>query len=719
MERPAPESGAAPVDYLNPRLALALETVYGVPAEKSNWTISATCCLAHAPSDTRLSELPAARHQRRADAARDGGAARPRRRGEPDARPGRLAERTPTLDDVTDVAIRVVGGPNYVNGKAADGINVNDVALPAAFPFLPTPWTDANGCTPTRRRRQGRGARGPRRGLLGRERKRTPRRRTRFLLAAKLLTTAALFGVILADGPGDPATAREQVPTPSGLAAVSSPAMHTEATIPQLEARVAAEPDDAQVLSASAKPTSSVPARRPTLPSTPRPRPPYEKVLAADRMSYVASTGLGHPPPPRHEFSRALELARQAVALRPTRAPAWHPRRLAGGASRTLPSGLRRLRADGSLEPNLSLLRAHRLRARAPGQAPRRARCVMGAARQGSGSSEHLAWTLTQTGDSLETGRPGRPPPRTERRSHVSPATSRLRPGSRVGCGARPLRRRGHAVPPRRRGRPGSRARVRAGGTPRRRATEEALEAYAHAEELRGLRRVIGPGRRGADPPRARLRRRSRKGARTRARVPSAAAPTIHAEDAPRVDPLPQRPVRRGADALGARTAPRHARGADAVPPRMIERRLGNGGAARAFLWRALAVNPYFSLRHVPVAGGCAPLNDPLSRAPERAPAVSCDRPAMAAPDQALARLTRNAVHVPRGRARAEAGARPAAPREARDRCHRAGHPHRPRHPASAHARLPRGGARRRPHRRRLHDARIGDPQAARASGRS
>ena len=41
---------------------------------------------------------------------------------------------------MTDVAIRVVGGPNYVNGKAADGINVNDVALPAAFPFLPTPW---------------------------------------------------------------------------------------------------------------------------------------------------------------------------------------------------------------------------------------------------------------------------------------------------------------------------------------------------------------------------------------------------------------------------------------------------------------------------------------------------------------------------------------------------------------------------------------------------
>ena len=34
----------------------------------------------------------------------------------------------------------------------------------------------------------------------------------------------------------------------------------------------------------------------------------------------------------------------------------------------------------------------------------------------------------------------------------------------------------------------------------------------------------------------------------------------------------------------------------------MIERCLGNGGAARAFLWRALAVNPYFSLRHVPVA---------------------------------------------------------------------------------------------------------------------
>ena len=57
-----------------------------------------------------------------------------------------------------------------------------------------------------------------------------------------------------------------------------------------------------------------------------------------------------------------------------------------------------------------------------------------------------------------------------------------------------------------------------------------------------------------------------------------------------------------------------------------------------------------------------------------------------------------------RRRARGEARARPTAPREARHRRDLARHPRRTRHPAAAHARLPGRGARRRPHRRRLHD---------------
>lgn len=42
------------------------------------------------------------------------------------------------IDDVTDVAIRVVGGANYAD--ASDNVNMNDLPLLDMFPFLSTPW---------------------------------------------------------------------------------------------------------------------------------------------------------------------------------------------------------------------------------------------------------------------------------------------------------------------------------------------------------------------------------------------------------------------------------------------------------------------------------------------------------------------------------------------------------------------------------------------------
>jgi hypothetical protein len=42
-------------------------------------------------------------------------------------------------DDVVDIALRVVGGPNYIAARAADGVNTNDVPSPDSFPFLATP----------------------------------------------------------------------------------------------------------------------------------------------------------------------------------------------------------------------------------------------------------------------------------------------------------------------------------------------------------------------------------------------------------------------------------------------------------------------------------------------------------------------------------------------------------------------------------------------------
>jgi hypothetical protein len=40
---------------------------------------------------------------------------------------------------VTDIAVRVVGGPNYIAARAGDGVNVDDVGLTTMFPFLAAP----------------------------------------------------------------------------------------------------------------------------------------------------------------------------------------------------------------------------------------------------------------------------------------------------------------------------------------------------------------------------------------------------------------------------------------------------------------------------------------------------------------------------------------------------------------------------------------------------
>jgi hypothetical protein len=42
-------------------------------------------------------------------------------------------------DDVTDIAVRVVGGSNYVAARAGDGVNKHFAPTSASFPFLATP----------------------------------------------------------------------------------------------------------------------------------------------------------------------------------------------------------------------------------------------------------------------------------------------------------------------------------------------------------------------------------------------------------------------------------------------------------------------------------------------------------------------------------------------------------------------------------------------------
>lgn len=151
--------------YLSPRLAVALETVYGVPAGKTGRTDLRDLLLTYgdiqlsdrprsdAPTaersrpDARLSELlrldlevppaPLAAQKRLGRLAHDAaGNPTPDLAGWPNGRRPK--------DDVTDLFVRIVGGSNYINGRAGDGVNVDDAALPATFPFLATPADGRN-----------------------------------------------------------------------------------------------------------------------------------------------------------------------------------------------------------------------------------------------------------------------------------------------------------------------------------------------------------------------------------------------------------------------------------------------------------------------------------------------------------------------------------------------------------------------------------------------
>jgi uncharacterized protein DUF4331 len=134
--RTEPEDEGQFLDYyMNPRLATALQLVTGVPAATMGRTDLVNLLLKYNPSDTQLAELlrldlsvPPTRlgDQKRLTVLAGDNAGWPNGR-----RP---------KDDVTDIAVRVVGGPNYIAARAADGVNTNDMALSAQFPFLATPW---------------------------------------------------------------------------------------------------------------------------------------------------------------------------------------------------------------------------------------------------------------------------------------------------------------------------------------------------------------------------------------------------------------------------------------------------------------------------------------------------------------------------------------------------------------------------------------------------
>ena len=116
--------------YVNPRLATALQVVFG-PAASPLFDLR-DVFLRYTPGQKKLSELlrlnlgvdptPLASQERLTVLAGDAA-------GWPNGRR--------PIDDVTDIAIRVVGGTNY--SSAGDSVDANDLPLPDTFPFLSTP----------------------------------------------------------------------------------------------------------------------------------------------------------------------------------------------------------------------------------------------------------------------------------------------------------------------------------------------------------------------------------------------------------------------------------------------------------------------------------------------------------------------------------------------------------------------------------------------------
>ena len=148
--------------YLKPRFALAEQLVFGVP---TGCLVSVAQCTPATPANTdttlagfNRTDLQALLLQYNpivygagqggvnSDLLRLNLATAPTPLGQQSSIPGALGGdaaawpngRRPK-DDVTDIAAKAVGGPNYVPLATVDGVEDNDKPYPAAFPFLASP----------------------------------------------------------------------------------------------------------------------------------------------------------------------------------------------------------------------------------------------------------------------------------------------------------------------------------------------------------------------------------------------------------------------------------------------------------------------------------------------------------------------------------------------------------------------------------------------------
>jgi uncharacterized protein DUF4331 len=129
--------------YQSLAVAQALQLVSGVPVPPTPRNDVVRALLKYSDDDPNTSELlrldmtvdptPPASIRRLGPFAHDAmGTATPDKAGWPNGR-------RPN-DDVTDLVVRVAGGPNYIQNYVGDGVGVSEKGITPDFPFLPTPY---------------------------------------------------------------------------------------------------------------------------------------------------------------------------------------------------------------------------------------------------------------------------------------------------------------------------------------------------------------------------------------------------------------------------------------------------------------------------------------------------------------------------------------------------------------------------------------------------
>ena len=144
---PENESQFLPM-YRDLAVANALELVSGVPVPAGPRDDVATLLLQYANGapgaysdllrlDLNVPPTPVSQIRRLGPFAHDAaGNPAPTQFGDPAGFPnGRRPD-----DDVTDIVVRVAGGPNYIANYVSDGVGVSEKGITPEFPFLPTPY---------------------------------------------------------------------------------------------------------------------------------------------------------------------------------------------------------------------------------------------------------------------------------------------------------------------------------------------------------------------------------------------------------------------------------------------------------------------------------------------------------------------------------------------------------------------------------------------------